>query len=151
MYKTINKCTPVYLQEMFSPSGSKSVYNLGDSDGKLHPKTTHRLFETLLQYTVEWNSLPGSLRSVTSLTTFKTGLETFLINNRFDSHTAIRQNSILICACIFSKRYHDTQIKTSCSLHVLMRGQPVNNETGSDARAVLSNRQFQSSLSSFTE
>jgi alcohol dehydrogenase class IV len=37
-----------------------------------------------------WNGLPESLTSVTSLAAFKTDLEAFLINNRSDSHTAIR-------------------------------------------------------------
>jgi hypothetical protein len=36
------------------------------------------------------NGLPESLRSVTSLAAFKAGLEAFLINNRYNSHTVIK-------------------------------------------------------------
>jgi hypothetical protein len=79
MFNNINKHTPFYLQEMFSPS--ESVYNLRD----YYLKRSFSYSGASL-----WNGLPESIRSVTSLAAFKTGLEAFLINNRSDSHTAIR-------------------------------------------------------------
>ena len=91
MFNTLNKRTPLYLQEMFSPS--ESVYNLRDSYGKLFvPKPRTDYLKRSFSYSGAslWNGLPESLRSVTSLATFKTGLEAFLNNNRSDSHTAIR-------------------------------------------------------------
>jgi hypothetical protein len=91
MFNTVNKRTPFYLQEMFSPS--ESVYNLRDSYGKLYvPKPRTHYLKRSFSYSGAslWNGLPESLRSVTSLAAIKTGLEAFLINNRSDSHTAIR-------------------------------------------------------------
>ena len=91
MFNTINKHTPFYLQEMFSPS--ESVYNLRDSNGKLYvPKPRRDYLKRSFSYSGAslWNGLPESLRSVTSLAVFKAGLEAFLINNRSDSLTAIR-------------------------------------------------------------
>ena len=91
MFNTINKHTPFYLQEMSSPS--ESVYHLRDSYGKLYvPKPRTDYLKRSFSYSGAslWNGLPESLRSVTSLAVFKTGLEAFLINNRSDSHTAIR-------------------------------------------------------------
>ena len=90
MFNTINKHIPFYLQEMFSLS--ESVYNLRDSYGKLYvPKPRTDCLKRSFSYSGAslWNGLPESLRSVTSLAVFKTGLEA-LINNRSDSHTAIR-------------------------------------------------------------
>jgi hypothetical protein len=88
MLNTINKHTPFYLQEMFSPS--ESVYNLRDSYGNLYvPKPRTDYLKRSFSYSRAslWNGLPESLiRSVTSLAAFKTGLEAFLINNRSDSH-----------------------------------------------------------------
>ena len=40
MYETINKCTPVYLHEMFSPSKSRaiaSMYSWGGGGGQKFP------------------------------------------------------------------------------------------------------------------
>jgi hypothetical protein len=93
MFNTINKHTPYafYLQEMFSPS--ESVYNLRDSYGKLYvPKLRTDYLKRSFRYsgTSLWNGLPDSLRLVTSLAAFKTGLESFVINNRPDSHKAIK-------------------------------------------------------------
>ena len=91
MFNTINKHTPFHLQEMFSPS--ESVYNLTDSYGKLYdPKPRTDYLKRSFNYSGAslWNGLPESLRSVTSLAVFQTGLEAFLVNNRSDSHTAIR-------------------------------------------------------------
>jgi hypothetical protein len=45
MFNTINKHTPFYLQEMFSPS--ESVYNLIDSYGKLRMSQNHAHADSL--------------------------------------------------------------------------------------------------------
>jgi hypothetical protein len=77
--------------QMFSPS--ESVYHLRGSYGKLYvpkPRTDYLKRSFTYSGASLWNGLPESLRSVTSLAAFKTGLEAFLINNRSVSHTAIR-------------------------------------------------------------
>ena len=82
MFNTLNKRTPVYLQQMFSPS--ESSYNLRDSHGKLfvpRPHTDYLKRSFSYSGASLWNSLPESLRLVTSHHAFKTGLETFLANN----------------------------------------------------------------------
>ena len=79
-----------YMQDI---TPSETVYNLRDSYGKLYvPKPRTDYLKRSFSYSGAslWNGLPESLRSVTSLAVFKTGLEAFLINNRPDSHTAIR-------------------------------------------------------------
>lgn len=90
MLKTVNKQTPFYLQEMFSPS--ESVYNLRDSYGKLNgPKPRTDYLKCYFRYSKAtlWSGLPESLRLTTSLSVFKKGLLT-LLKNRSYSRTAIR-------------------------------------------------------------
>ena len=89
MFNTLNICYPVYLQQMFSPI--ESANNPRDSHGKLfipRPHTDYLKRSFSFSGATLWNSLPESLRLVTSHHAFKTGLETFLANN--SSHTAIR-------------------------------------------------------------
>ena len=82
MFNTLNKRTPVYLQQMFSPS--ESAYNLRDSHGKLfvpRPYTDYLKRSFSCNGASLLNSLPESLRLVTSRHALKTGLETFLADN----------------------------------------------------------------------
>jgi hypothetical protein len=91
MHKTINKNTPLYLQEMFTES--TTGYNLRNSEGKLYvpkPRTDYLRRSFSYSGAFLWNSLPESLRTLASPNAFKSGLESFLLCNRSDSHTAIR-------------------------------------------------------------
>ena len=87
MYETINKCTPVYLQEMFSPS--ESVYNQRDSEGKLYiPKPGK---DYLKRSFIDSGDFYGiDLRISEIITALRTALQTFFINNRSASHTVVR-------------------------------------------------------------
>ena len=63
MFNTINKHTPFYLQETFSPR--ESVYNLRDSYGKLYvakPRTDYLKRSFSYSGASLWNGLPESLR-----------------------------------------------------------------------------------------
>jgi hypothetical protein len=86
MYKTINKCTPVYLQEMFSRS--ESVYNQIDSEGKLYiPKPVK---DYLKRSFIDSGDFYGiDLRISEIITALRMGLQTFF-NNRSASHTVVR-------------------------------------------------------------
>ena len=78
MHKSINKTTPYYLQEMFT--FNENVYDLRDSDNKLiipRPRTEYLKRSFSYSGASLWNSLPGSLRSATNLTSFKAGLNVF--------------------------------------------------------------------------
>ena len=81
MYKVTNNLTPMYLQDLFVTRVSH--YNLRDSEGKLFlPKPRTDYLKRSFSYSGAslWNSLPESLRSSLSLSSFKRSLKT---NNAF--------------------------------------------------------------------
>ena len=76
MYKVVNSLTPTYLQDLFFPRVSH--YRLRDSDGKQYvPKPRTDYLKHSLSYSgaVLWNSLPESLKSCQSLSSFKRSLK----------------------------------------------------------------------------
>ena len=76
MYKVVNSLTPTYLQDLFFPRVSH--HRLRDSDAKLYvPKPRKDYLKHSLSYSgaVLWNSLPESLRSCQSLSSFKRSLK----------------------------------------------------------------------------
>ena len=82
MYKTINQRTPQYLQEMFT--FKENAYSLRDSDNKLivpQPRTEYLKRSFSYSGVSLWNSLPGSLRSMPRLSSFKKGLDAFCIKS----------------------------------------------------------------------
>ena len=77
MYKVTNNLTPMYLQDLFVTRVSH--YRLRDSEGKQFlPKPRTDYFKRSLSYSEAslWNSLPESLRSSSSLSSFKRSLKT---------------------------------------------------------------------------
>ncbi len=77
MYKVMNNLTPMYLQELFVTRVSH--YRLRDSEGKLFlPKPRTDYLKRSFSYSGAslWNSLPESLRSSSSLSSFKRSLKT---------------------------------------------------------------------------
>ena len=72
MHKTINKRAPQYLQEMFT--FKENAYSLRDSDNKFivpQPRTEYLKRSFSYSGASLWNSLPGSVRSMPSLSSFK--------------------------------------------------------------------------------
>jgi hypothetical protein len=77
MYKFTNNLTPMYLQDLFVTRVSH--YSLRDSEGKLFlPKPRTDYLKRSFSYSGAslWNSLPESLRSSLSLSSFKRSLKT---------------------------------------------------------------------------
>ena len=77
MYKVTNNLTPMYLQDLFVTRVSH--YSLRDSEGKLFlPKPRTDYLKRSFSYSGAslWNSLPESLRSSLSLSSFKRSLKT---------------------------------------------------------------------------
>ena len=78
MHKTINKMTPQYLQEMFT--FKENDYSLRDSDNKLivpQPRTEYLKRSFSYSGALLWNSLSGYLRSMSSISSFKKGIDEF--------------------------------------------------------------------------
>ena len=78
MHKTIKKMTPQYLQEMFT--FKENDYSLRDSDNKLivpQPRTEYLKRSFSYNGALLWNSLSGSLRSMSSISSFKKGIDKF--------------------------------------------------------------------------
>ena len=77
MYKVTNNLTRMYLQDLFVTRVSH--YSLRDSEGKLFlPKPITDYLKRFFSYSGAslWNSLPESLRSSLSLSSFKRSLKT---------------------------------------------------------------------------
>ena len=77
MYKVTNNLTPMYLQDLFVTRVSH--HSLRDSEGKLFlPKPRTDYLKRSFSYSGAslWNSLPESLRSSLSLSSFKRSLKT---------------------------------------------------------------------------
>ena len=67
-----------YLQEMFT--FKENDYSLRDSDNKLivpQPRTEYLKRSFSYSGALLWNSLSGSLRSISSISSFKKGLDEF--------------------------------------------------------------------------
>ena len=78
MHKTIKKMTPQYLQEMFT--FKENDYSLRDSDNKLivpQPRTEYLKRSFSYSGALLWNSLSGSLRSMSSISSFKNCIDEF--------------------------------------------------------------------------
>ena len=78
MHKTIKKMTPQYLQEMFT--FKENDYSLRDSDNKLivpQPRTEYLKRSFSYSGALLWNSLSGSLRSMSSISSFKKVIDEF--------------------------------------------------------------------------
>ena len=87
MFKTIHEQTPVYLQELFTIRTSN--YNLRDAENKLNlPKPRTDYLKRSFSYSGAsiWNNLPRQLRTPSSLTAFKRGID--ILFHTADSHTA---------------------------------------------------------------
>ena len=72
----MEKVTPQYLQEMFT--FKKNDYSLRDYDNKLivpQPRTEHLKRSFSYSGALLWNSLSGSLRSMSSISSFKKGID----------------------------------------------------------------------------
>ena len=79
MRKTIKKMTPQYLQKMFT--FKENDYSLRDSDNELivpQPRTEYLKRSFSYSGALLWNSLSGSLRSMSSISSFKNkGIDEF--------------------------------------------------------------------------
>ena len=85
MYILVYNMSPSYISDLFTFQSSE-FYNLRsiDNDDMIIPKHKTELFKKSFQYSGPhiWNTLPISLQTAYSLSSFKHNLHTYIVTNR---------------------------------------------------------------------
>ena len=86
-YSTLSSGAPGYLKDLLTDYvPARPLRSSSDANRLVIPTTRTKLQERCFRYAVssQWNSLPQSIRSCTSLATFKSALKYFLFVNVYD-------------------------------------------------------------------